>query len=119
MTQQALGGAVRSVRARLAAEQHRDLTDRQLLERFLHQHDESAFTALVKRHERRVCAALAKVLHDPADVEDAFQATFLVLVRKAASVRWQAGLGTWLYAVAHRVAVHARSQARTRAVREG
>jgi RNA polymerase sigma factor (sigma-70 family) len=119
MATPALGGAVRRVRARLAAELHRDLNDRQLLERFLRQHDESAFTALVQRHERRVYSALTKVLRDPADVEDAFQATFLVLVRKASSVRWREGLGTWLYAVAHRVAVHARSQVRSRLRREG
>jgi RNA polymerase sigma factor (sigma-70 family) len=118
MAKKALGGVVRQVRTRLAAELHRDLTDRQLLERFVQQHDEAAFTALVQRHERRVHAALTRVLKDPADVEDAFQATFLVLVRKASSVRWQAGLGTWLYAVAHRVALHARSQTCSRLLHE-
>ncbi len=118
MAETTLAGAVRQVRSRLAAQQHRELDDRQLLERFLQLHDESAFAALVKRHERLVCGALTKVLTDPADVEDAFQATFLVLVRKARSIRWQQGLGTWLYAVAHRVAVHARGQARKRSRHE-
>jgi RNA polymerase sigma factor (sigma-70 family) len=114
MAEHALGEVVRRVRCRITADPHRQATDRQLLERFLHQHDETAFTALVRRHQKCVYSALTKVLHDPADVEDAFQATFLVLVRKATSVRWQEGLGTWLYAVAHRVAVHARGAARTR-----
>jgi RNA polymerase sigma factor (sigma-70 family) len=109
MADHALGGVVRRVAERLTADSYRDLTDRELLERFVQQHDESAFEALVRRHQRCVYAALNKVLSDPADMEDAFQATFLVLVRKASSVRWQEGLGTWLYAVAHRVAVHARS----------
>jgi RNA polymerase sigma factor (sigma-70 family) len=119
MANQALNGAVRRVRARLAAEQHRDLSDRQLLQRFTDQHDDAAFTALVQRHQRRIYAALTRVLIDRADVEDAFQATFLVLVRKAKSVRWQAGLGTWLYTVAHQVAVRARGAAHSRQVHEG
>lgn len=118
MAQPSLAGVVRQVRTRLTAREHRELNDKELLERFLHEQDESAFTALVKRHERLVCSALTKVLSDPADVEDAFQATFLVLVRKASTVRWQSGLGTWLYSVAHRVAVHARSQARNRSRHE-
>jgi len=66
------------------------------LENFLQQHDEGAFAALVQRHQRCVYAALNRVLSDPDDLDDAFQATFLVLVRKASSVRWQEGLGTWL-----------------------
>jgi RNA polymerase sigma factor (sigma-70 family) len=110
MAEHALGGVVRRVATRLTAQRYHDQTDRQLLESFLHEQDESAFAALVRRHQRRVHAALTRVLSDPADVDDAFQATFLVLVRKAASVRWQEGLGTWLYAVAHRVAVHARDR---------
>src|SRR4051794_5998953 len=105
MAEHALGGMVRRVASRLTAQRYQDLSDRQLLEGFLHEQDEGAFEALVRRHQRRVHAALTRVLSDPADVDDAFQATFLVLVRKASSVRWQEGLGTWLYAVAHRVAV--------------
>jgi hypothetical protein len=78
MAEHALGGVVRQVAARLTTQLYRELSDRQLLERFLHQHDEGAFAVLVGRHERRVCAALGRVLTDPADIEDAFQATFLV-----------------------------------------
>src|SRR5262249_55068136 len=118
MAANALKTAVRRLRVQLVADPHGGFSDRQLLERFLHQHDEEAFAALGRRHERLVHAALAKVLTNPTDVEDAFQATFLVLVRKAKSVKWQAGLGSWLYAVAHRVAVHARAALRKRALRE-
>src|SRR5207247_8734533 len=88
--------------------------DRDLLDRYLTGRDEAAFATLTGRHERTVLAACRQVLSDPADVADAFQATFLVLIRKARSVRWQASLGGWLYAVAHRVAVHARKTARQR-----
>lgn len=63
-------------------------SDRQLLERFAQQHDESAFAVLMRRHGRLVLSAIHRVLHEEADVEDAFQATFLVLLRKASSVRW-------------------------------
>jgi RNA polymerase sigma factor (sigma-70 family) len=73
---------------------------------------ETAFAELVRRHERAVLAACRQVLSDPADIEDAFQATFLVLVQQARRVRCDGSLGGWLFAVAHRVAVRA---ARTRA----
>jgi RNA polymerase sigma factor (sigma-70 family) len=117
MAEHALSATVGWLRTRLA-EDHRELTDRQLLERFLDRQDEGAFAALVRRHERLVQSAVAKVLTDANDIEDAFQATFLVLVRKAKAVKWQAGLGTWLYAVAHRIAVHARAEAHQRRCRE-
>src|SRR5581483_1318902 len=78
--------------------------DRQLLARVA-AGDQAAFAALVRRHGGRVLAACRQVLADPADVDDAFQATFLVLVAKARSVRWRASVGGWLAAVAHRVAV--------------
>src|SRR5438876_10076310 len=60
-------------------------SDRQLLERFLQSRDETAFAVLVHRHARFVRAACQQVLTDPADIDDAFQATFLVLLRKARS----------------------------------
>src|SRR5262245_22171880 len=115
MAENVLRNAVRRLQAGLCAEPAP--TDRQLLEAFLQRHDEDAFAQLVRRHQRPVHAALTKVLSDPADIEDAFQATFLVLVRRARSVQWQPGLGTWLYAVAHRIAVAARRSSRSRAAR--
>src|SRR5262249_32988685 len=87
------------------------LTDRQLLERYTLRHDQSAFAALVRRPGGGVLATCRQVLADEADVEDAFQATFLVLLHKAGSVRWQPCVGGWLAAAAHRVAVRARCNA--------
>ena len=87
------------------------LDDGQLLERFVECRDEAAFAALLARHGPLVLGACRRLLANPADVEDAFQATFLVLVRKARSLRNRHLLGTWLYKVAYRVALRARAQA--------
>ncbi len=92
-------------------------TDRELLDRHAGG-DEEAFAALVHRHGKAVLAACRQVLTDPADVDDAFQATFVVLLKKTKTVQWQASLGGWLYAVAHRLAVHARCARARRATRE-
>jgi RNA polymerase sigma factor (sigma-70 family) len=93
-------------------------SDRQLLDRFTADGDEEAFAVLVRRHGRTVLAACRQVLADPADIDDAFQATFLTLLKKAKRVNWADSLGNWLYAVAHRVAVHARADTRRRQDRE-
>lgn len=92
-------------------------SDRELLDRFRAGGDPQAFAALVRRHGRAVQAACRHVLADPADVDDAFQATFLVLVKKAKAVD-PATLGGWLFGVAHRLAVRARADARRRGDRE-
>jgi DNA-directed RNA polymerase specialized sigma24 family protein len=63
-----------------------DATDGQLLARFVARHDEAAFAALVRRHGPTVLAVCRRVLHDRQDADDAFQATFLILVRKARSI---------------------------------
>ncbi len=94
------------------------LADAQLLERFLARRDESAFTALVERHGPLVLATCRSVLHDPDSAEDAFQATFLILVRKAGVVRNRTALGGWLHRVARRVAVQANTDTRWRRHRE-
>ncbi len=85
-----------------------DLTDSQLLERFVAQQDQAAFAALVQRHGPMVLAVCRRILHDWQDAEDAFQATFLVFVRKAASLAKPELLGNWLYGVACRTARKAR-----------
>src|SRR3954451_2510114 len=85
------------------------LTEGQLLDRFTCRRDEAAFEALMERHGPMVLGVCRQFLRDPNDVDDAFQATFLVLVRKAGSLRQQELLGNWLYGVACRVALRARS----------
>jgi RNA polymerase sigma factor (sigma-70 family) len=94
------------------------LPDPQLLERFVRGRDEAAFSALVVRHGPMVLGLCRRLLRDSHDAEDAFQATFLVLVRRAAAIGKRELLGNWLYGVAHRVAVRARQSAARRLARE-
>lgn len=84
------------------------LSERQLLDRYLATGDQSAFEGLVTRLGPMVFGVCQRMLNNPNDVEDAFQATFLILVRKAGSLQNRDLLGAWLYGVAHRVAVRAR-----------
>jgi RNA polymerase sigma factor (sigma-70 family) len=93
------------------------LSDAQLLERFVVCHDEaaeSAFAVLMERHGPMVLAVCRRVLNDPHAAQDAFQATFLVLVRKAGSIRKRESIADWLYGVALRVSAHARADAARR-----
>jgi RNA polymerase sigma factor (sigma-70 family) len=94
------------------------LTDGQLLERFIRRGDETAFTALVRRHGPMVLGVCRRVLRDLHEAEDAFQATFLLLVRKAGSLRQPDLLGPWLHGVARRTALKARTLATRRQARE-
>jgi RNA polymerase sigma factor (sigma-70 family) len=91
-----------------------DLPDRDLLERFLGQGDAEAFAALVRRHGPTVLGVCRRIVHDAHDAEDAFQATFLVLVRRARAIVKRKALGSWLYGVAYRVALKARAEAARR-----
>jgi RNA polymerase sigma factor (sigma-70 family) len=94
-------------------------SDAQLLERFVAARDEAAFEALVIRHGRSVLAVCLHVLRDPHDAEDALQATFLILARKAGSLWVGDSLAAWLHRVARRVAVEAnRRNARRRAIEQ-
>src|SRR5258707_334339 len=90
------------------------LTDRQLLQRFTSQRDETAFAVLVQRHGPLVLGVCRRVLGRIPDAEDAFQATFLVLLRRAATVAWRESIGSWLYEVARHVALKARDAAARR-----
>ncbi|CAN5383812.1 hypothetical protein BH10PLA2_BH10PLA2_02330 [soil metagenome] len=92
--------------------------DAQLLARFVENRDQSAFAALVRRHGRVVWNVCKQVLGHEHDAEDAFQATFLVLARNAATIRKGTALPSWLYGVAYRIAQHARRAALRRQARE-
>ncbi|MFI5454405.1 MAG: sigma-70 family RNA polymerase sigma factor [Isosphaerales bacterium] len=97
------------------------LSDRQLLERFAARRDasaEAAFEVLVLRHGPMVLRVCSNVLRDPTDAQDAFQATFLVLVRRSSAIRKLESLGSWLYGVAYRVAARARVEASRRRAAE-
>src|SRR3954467_13728434 len=83
------------------------MTDGQLLGCFIDHRDEAAFAALAKRHGPMVWGVCRRLLPHH-DAEDAFQATFLVLVRKAASILPRERVGNWLYGVAHQTALHSR-----------
>ncbi len=85
------------------------LGEGELLDRFVGRRDESAFEELIARHGPMVLAVCRRWLDDPEDVEDAFQTTFLVLIRKAGGLRDRQSVAQWLYGVSHRVARHARS----------
>src|SRR5215831_2005512 len=99
------------------------LTDGELLGRFVAARDEAAFEALVHRHGPMVFGVCRRLLGNGHDAEDAFQATFLILARKATSVVKRDAIGSWLFAVAQRTAretraVRARRRARERQVDE-
>jgi RNA polymerase sigma factor (sigma-70 family) len=99
---------LRHVRNILAAHEAEQLSDRELLRRFADGREEAAFAALVRRHGPMVLGVCQRVLHDTADAEDAFQATFLILARKAKSGGWCESVGPWLYRVAHGMALRVR-----------
>jgi RND family efflux transporter MFP subunit len=93
-------------------------TDGKLLERFISLQEEAAFEELLARHGPMVLGVCQQLLSQPHDAEDAFQATFLVLVRRAASIRQRDQLAGWLYGVAHRVAARLQAQNLRRNQRE-
>jgi C-terminal peptidase prc len=113
MSQGQLQVVVRHLR-RLVGEAGSEPTDRELLARFAGTHDEAAFAALVQRHGSLVWGVCRRRLRHLQDAEDVFQATFLVLARKAAVVRWRNSVQNWLYEVACRLAAEARLKAARR-----
>ena len=106
--------ALRSLVGRLRGAAGTGLSDAELLRRWSASRDESAFELLVWRHGRLVWAACRRVLSDRHDAEDAFQATFLLLVRRAGSIRHGQALAAWLHTTATRAALAARRKAGAR-----
>jgi RNA polymerase sigma factor (sigma-70 family) len=102
----------------LGARNFDELSDGQLLQRFAQAREEAAFAALVRRHGPLVLGVCRRVLHDSHAAEDAFQATFLVLFRRARSLDRHGSVANWLYTVAYHVALRARQSAARRQVRE-
>ncbi len=100
------------------ADEIADLPDAELVGRFVERRDEAAFTALVRRYGVLVFGVCRRVLRHDQDAEDAFQATFLVFARDAATVQRAGAIGNWLYGVAHNVARKARANRLRRTVKE-
>ena len=113
-----LEGVVRHLRTVVGRGKGADAGDAELLERFIAHRDEGAFELLVRRHGPMVLGVCQRVLGNEADAEDAFQATFLVLVRKAASIIPRTQVGNWLHGVAHKTALKARAMNSRRRVKE-
>jgi RNA polymerase sigma factor (sigma-70 family) len=107
------------VQAVVAAENAACQSDGALLGAFLKANDQAAFSVLVKRHGPLVLSVCRRVLHNLEEAEDGFQATFLLLVRKAAALRKMPSLAGWLHGVAYRVALQARRADRRRRKHEG
>src|SRR5439155_10004413 len=108
-----------AILAHLASATAADEPDAELLGRFVRDRDPAAFASLVRRHGPMVFGVCRRALGDTPDAEDAFQAVWLVLVRKAGAVSPRGMVGNWLYGVAARTAAHARTRAaRLRARRE-
>src|SRR5438105_8943999 len=89
-------------------------SDGQLLQDYLSRREEGALAVLVRRHGPMVWGVCRRILRQPHDAEDAFQATFLVLVRKAASIASRDLVANWLYGVAYQTALKARATAAKR-----
>src|SRR5256885_709539 len=90
---------------------HDSRGDGELLRRFVAQKDDAAFAALIGRHGRLVQGVCRRILGDFHSAEDCFQGTFIVLARRAGSIRMRQSFATWLYAVAQRVSLRARAKA--------
>jgi RNA polymerase sigma factor (sigma-70 family) len=119
MRQSTLTTVLEQLRQTFAVQAARDVTDCELLQRYVADGDQAAFTVLVQRHGPMVLTLCRRILGDVHAAEDAFQATFMVLARRARSLKRRRPLGGWLYAVARRIALKARVRNRARLEREG
>jgi RNA polymerase sigma factor (sigma-70 family) len=111
MANASLGSVLRQLRQLVGGNDAETTADAVLLERFAAARDEQAFEELMARHGSMVFGVCRRVLDNEHDAADAYQATFLVLARKAGSIRKQGSVGSWLYGVAYRVSRKARASA--------
>jgi RNA polymerase sigma factor (sigma-70 family) len=118
MVAEPAGAILRHLRRLVETQATHELTDGQLLRGFAVSRDEGAFAALLQRHAPLVWRVCRHVLGHEHDAEDAFQATFLVLARRAAAIRKREAVASWLHGVAYRIAVRARCQAAKRLAQE-
>jgi RNA polymerase sigma factor (sigma-70 family) len=118
MTTGSLNKVIHHLRRAVLVRDGEGMTDGELLEAFLARRDETAFEALVRRHGPMVLNVCRRVVGHVHDAEDAFQAAFLVLARKAASVVPREAVGNWLYGVAYHTALSARAKRTRRHVKE-
>jgi RNA polymerase sigma factor (sigma-70 family) len=118
MGRRPLDPLVGRIRTLIVPESAEARTDQALLADFTASCSEDAFTELVRRHGRLVLTVCNQVLRHAQNAEDAYQATFLVLARKAASIRKGTALASWLYGVAFRIAMKARNQTTRQRARE-
>jgi RNA polymerase sigma factor (sigma-70 family) len=109
MAHRQLAAFLRTLSSRIG-DRSAGVPDAQLLERYVSRHDEAAFELLVWRHERMVQSVCRRLLRREQDVEDAFQATFLVLACKAGAIGKREALASWLYKIAYRLALRERSR---------
>lgn len=106
------------IRSLAAARPDSSVTDAELLNRFIARRDEAAFEALLRRHGPMVLRVARRVLGSEPDAEDVFQATFLLLARRAGAIRKRDSVAGWLHTVAHRLALSARGERARRQERE-
>jgi cytochrome c peroxidase len=114
MSKAAFSPILHLIRRVVEDERVRQLSDQVLLKQFTERQDEAAFGTMLYRHGPMVLDVCRSVLRNEADAEDAFQATFLILARNAASIRKTTSVGSWLHGVALRTALKARARVSTR-----
>ena len=112
MARSSFSGLLRCSRRAALLSERVPVTDGELLSRFVNERDEAAFESLLLRHGAMVLGVCRRILRGEADAHDAFQATFLVFLRKAGSIQPRAMVGNWLYGVAQRTSLKARARRR-------
>src|SRR5688572_11322668 len=118
MTTRRAGAVVRCLRGAEGLPHPAGEADGELLERFVRRRDEAALESLVRRHAPMVWGVCRRILRNHHDAEDALQATFIVLIRRASVVVPRATLANWLYGVARQTALKARQAVAKRNRRE-